>query len=180
MFDVAMQNSSGREIQGMCPEPTQGERAFEVRPCRNGNIHEVQAILAVSPGATSWSYQAIAKALEASPSYQFVSARHEEITGFISGRRAGDEGEILNLAVKPECRGLGAGQALVNALLESLRRDGVVQVFLEVREFNRAAISFYQKFGFRLVGRRQDYYHEPEEAALVLARPLGPPASAAQ
>lgn len=158
----------------MCPEPAQGEAAFEIKECRNGNIGAVQAILAASPGAAQWSDQAIANALEANPACHFVSMIHGEVTGFISGRRAAGEGEILNLAVKPEFRGRGLGQALVNVVLESFHRDGVIQVFLEVRESNHAAISFYERLGFREVGRRGNYYHDPEEAALVLGRSLDP------
>ena len=156
----------------MRPEPTQGEAAFEIKECRNGNIGAVQAILAASPGAAQWSDQAIANALEANPACHFVSLIHGEVTGFISGRRAGAEGEILNLAVKPEFRRRGLGQALVNVVLEGFHREGVIQVFLEVRESNHAAISFYERLGFRDVGRRGNYYHDPEEAALVLGRSL--------
>jgi ribosomal-protein-alanine N-acetyltransferase len=158
----------------MGPEPAQGEAAFEIKECRNGNIGSVQAILAASPGAAQWSDQAIAIALEANPACSFVSLVHGEVTGFISGRRAGSEGEILNLAVKPEFRRRRLGQALVNVVLEGFHRDGVIQVFLEVRESNHAAISFYERLGFRDVGRRGNYYHDPEEAALVLGRSLDP------
>jgi len=99
---------------------------------------------------------------------------HGEVTGFISGRRAAGEGEILNLAVKPKFRRRGQGQALVNIVLESFHRDGVIQVFLEVRESNHVAISFYERLGFRDVGRRGNYYHDPDEGALVLGRSLDP------
>jgi ribosomal-protein-alanine N-acetyltransferase len=158
----------------MCPEPAQGEAAFEIKECRNGDIGAVQAILAASPGAAQWSDQAIANALEANRACHFVSLVHGEVTGFISGRSAGGEGELLNLAVKPEFRRRGLAQALVNVVLESFHRDGVLQVFLEVRESNHAAISFYERLGFRDVGRRGNYYHDPDEAALVLGRSLDP------
>jgi ribosomal-protein-alanine N-acetyltransferase len=161
----------------MRPKRTQGEAAFEIKECRNGNVGAVQAILAASPGAAQWSDQAIANALEANPACHFVSLIHGQVTGFISGRRAGGEGEILNLAVKPEFRRRGLGQALVNVVLEGFHRDGVTQVFLEVRESNHAAISFYELLGFREVGRRGNYYHDPEEAALVLGRSLDPTSS---
>ena len=38
---------------------------------------------------------------------------------------------------------------------------------LEVRESNVAAIRLYEKFAFRPVGRRSDYYAPPVEDALV-------------
>jgi ribosomal-protein-alanine N-acetyltransferase len=152
-----------------------GQNTFDIRECQNGNIPEVQAILAKSPEAAHWSDQAIADALAASPSYHLVSIVGGEIAGFIFGRRIAVEGEILNLAVKPAFRRQGVGQALVNTILERFNRDRVRQVFLEVRESNQAAICFYQGLGFRQIGRREAYYSDPPAAALVLALPIPPP-----
>ena len=40
--------------------------------------------------------------------------------------------------------------------------------FLEVRESNEAAINLYKTLGFMTAGRRQNYYHDPSEAAIVM------------
>jgi len=162
----------------MCAEPAPGEGRFEIGACQSGKIPAVQAILATSPEAAHWSGRAIADTLGATPGYNFVAIVGDEIAGFISGRRVAVEGEILNLAVKPEYRRHGLGQALVNVVLDRFHQDGVMQVFLEVRESNHAAISFYERLGFRAVGRRDKYYGDPPEAALVLSRPVPPVSSA--
>ena len=158
----------------MCAKLAPEERAFSIRECQNGNIPEVRAILAVSPEAAQWSEQALADALAASSGYHLISMVGAEIAGFISSRRIAVEGEIMNLAVKPEFRRQGLGQALVHVILERFDRDGILQVFLEVRESNHRAISFYERLGFRQIGRREAYYSDPPEAALVLARPITP------
>jgi ribosomal-protein-alanine N-acetyltransferase len=136
----------------------------------------VLSILARSPEAAQWSEQAIANALAASPGYHLVGIVGGQVAGFISGRRIAVEGEILNLAVKPEFRRQGIGHALVRVILGRFHRDGVRQVFLEVRESNDAAISFYQRLGFHRIGRREAYYSDPPAAALVLVRPMAPQA----
>jgi [ribosomal protein S18]-alanine N-acetyltransferase len=41
-------------------------------------------------------------------------------------------------------------------------------VLLEVRESNLGARRLYEKLGFSQQGRRSNYYHEPEEDALLL------------
>jgi ribosomal-protein-alanine N-acetyltransferase len=41
------------------------------------------------------------------------------------------------------------------------------RALLEVRAGNAAAIQLYEKFAFRRVGRRRDYYSQPVEDALV-------------
>jgi ribosomal-protein-alanine N-acetyltransferase len=43
-----------------------------------------------------------------------------------------------------------------------------------VRESNVAGQSFYEKLGFREVGRRRGYYSRPREDALILVPELTP------
>jgi ribosomal-protein-alanine N-acetyltransferase len=102
----------------------------------------------------------------------YVSEREGEVTGFIVGRRVMDEGEILNLAVGLPNRRMGDGHALVSELLKEFERFRVTKVFLEVREFNAGAIRFYSSLGFIQVGRRDGYYREPTEAALVFEKKM--------
>ena len=158
----------------MCARPVHGENTLGIRVCENESIPEVLAILARSLEAAQWSEQAIADALAASPDCHLVGSVGGQVAGFISARRIAVEGEILNLAVKPEFRRQGIGHALVSVILERFHRDGVRQVFGEVRESNHAAISFYERLGFRQIGRREAYYSDPPAAALVLARPMAP------
>jgi ribosomal-protein-alanine N-acetyltransferase len=79
-----------------------------------------------------------------------------------------DEGEILNLTVVRANRRHGEGTALSREMLKSFAARGVQRVFLEARESNLAGIAFYKKLGFGQVGRREGYYREPAEAALIL------------
>ena len=153
----------------MCAEPLRRVRPTVVTACREKDLDEIQAILKVSPEAAAWSTTGLAESLKSNPSHFLVGWQGEEIAGFIAGRRMGDEGEILNLAVRPQSRGHGVGKALAKALLEVFAGEKVLQVFLEVRESNEAAAAFYKRLGFRQVGRRGSYYREPEEAAVVLA-----------
>lgn len=145
----------------------------EVRLGREEDLAAVEAILQLSPEAANWRTGSLTQTFEQHPSYFLVAGQDEQITGFISGRRILDEGEILNLAVKPDERSAGVGKALVQAVLERFGRENVLQVFLEVRESNLRAISFYQDLGFRQAGKRPGYYRNPTEAALVLTLRMG-------
>ena len=75
------------------------------------------------------------------------------------------------------------GQKLLSALLDELGRRGVRKTYLEVDRSNAAALSLYEKSGFRSLGVLADYYgpgasaihmmHESPAAAVggpVLAR----------
>ena len=93
-----------------------------------------------------------------------VAEREGSVCGFMVSRTiAPDEAEILNVAVAPEARKLGVATALIEALSEP-------EVFLEVRESNAAARALYSKIGFRVVGRRENYYDDPVESAFVMRR----------
>jgi ribosomal-protein-alanine N-acetyltransferase len=80
------------------------------------------------------------------------------LQGFVLSRLAKVEAEILSIVIDPSARRQGVGRALFAKHLERLRNLGVRELFLEVEETNRAAIAFYQGFGFRNVGRREAYY----------------------
>jgi ribosomal-protein-alanine N-acetyltransferase len=157
----------------MCPEVTRNRKPVEVRGCEKNDLREIQEILRAAPEAAVWSEAALAEALERDPSHFLVAEQEEEIAGFIVGREIVEEAEILNLAVKPEYRQRGIGRKLVEAMLEVFARDGVAKAFLEVRESNQGGIAFYRRLGFRETGRREHYYHQPEEAALVLEGKIG-------
>lgn len=80
------------------------------------------------------------------------------------------EAHILNLAVRPEFQQLGLGRRMLRHLLRLAARRGAAEAFLEVRPTNARAIALYRSQGFREVGRRKDYYRDPDgrEDALVL------------
>lgn len=94
--------------------------------------------------------------------------------GFILLRQAGEEAEVLTLAVRPAFARRGVGRALLSAALSALSRAGVHRLVLEVAEANEAARALYGAFGFAEIGRRRSYYG-PGQDALVLARTLSLP-----
>ena len=79
-----------------------------------------------------------------------------------------DEGQITNVATNPAYRRQGLADAVLTALLTEARLRGLATVSLEVRESNLAAISLYEKHGFSVVGKRNHFYKNPREHALVM------------
>jgi ribosomal-protein-alanine N-acetyltransferase len=147
------------------------EKMFTIGRCRKEELREIRRILEGAPEAALWSEEALAAALGHGSEVFLVARGAHGIEGFILGRIAGDEAEILNLAVKEEFRRRGAGSSLVKAILAGCESSGCTRVFLEVRESNQGGVAFYQGLGFRQIGRREGYYRDPAEAALILARP---------
>jgi ribosomal protein S18 acetylase RimI-like enzyme len=98
-----------------------------------------------------------------------VAERAEEILAVLQWRSLGEEAEILDLAVRVSVRGQGIASFLLREFLQSLREAGVRQILLEVRESNATATTLYRNFGFVAYGRRENYYRNPAEAALLLS-----------
>jgi [ribosomal protein S18]-alanine N-acetyltransferase len=119
-----------------------------------------------------WSEDEFERLLASSASLGEGAAFHEggPIEGFVLSRVARPEAEILSIVVEPSVRRQGVARALFASHLERLRGLGVLELFLEVEDGNRAAVGFYRGFGFVTVGRREGYYRHasgPAGAALV-------------
>lgn len=73
-------------------------------------------------------------------------------------------GHIKDLAVRPEHRGKGIGETLLERGLAVLSAKGARSVKLEVRENNDAAINLYEKYGFEYLRTLPRYYTDGENA----------------
>ena len=69
-----------------------------------------------------------------------------------------DEAEIIDIRVGEGFRRSGIGESLLTQSFEKLRLSEIRSVFLEVRSSNTAALAFYKKLGFTMMGRRENYY----------------------
>lgn len=98
--------------------------------------------------------------------------------GFLLGREAGGEAEIISTGVLPLWRGRGIGSALVSEFILRSQERGAAAIFLEVAVNNQAALSVYKRLGFSTVGLRKGYYaSDPAQGgapadALVMRRNL--------
>lgn len=83
-----------------------------------------------------------------------------------------DEGNILNVAVRPDCRRRGVAGRLLQVFLNFAKGNQLSFLTLEVRASNYAAIALYGSRGFRGVGRRKNYYEHPREDAVIMTLDL--------
>jgi ribosomal-protein-alanine N-acetyltransferase len=90
------------------------------------------------------------------------------IYGFLAAHQVSGEWEIENLAIYESARRRGLGLLLLQEFLRIVKDRHGKEIFLEVRESNRAARWLYSKCTFVEAGRRKSYYHNPEEDALIL------------
>jgi [ribosomal protein S18]-alanine N-acetyltransferase len=101
-----------------------------------------------------------------------VSEERSAVQAFLIGRIVGSEGELENMVVSNSRRRQGIGKMLVEEFLGLSGSEGARVIFLEVRESNVAARRLYESYGFAEKGRRQRYYAEPAEDAILYQKLL--------
>jgi ribosomal-protein-alanine N-acetyltransferase len=101
----------------------------------------------------------------------WIALERDGPVGLLLARAAADEAEILTLAVLPRRRRQGIARMLMARLVTWAAAVKVARLFLEVAEDNVAARSLYERSGFVLVGRRNDYY-APGNDALLLSKAM--------
>lgn len=77
------------------------------------------------------------------------------------------KGHIVSVAVTPQHRRKGIGQALIVEALDGMRSYGAKQCFLEVRITNDPAINLYKKLGFKITRTIHGYYADGEDAYVM-------------
>ncbi len=97
------------------------------------------------------------------------------IVGYCSVWSIVDHLQINSVAVCLKYRGRGVGLALLNTVVDLGGQLGAANILIEVRRSNAAARALYRRLAFRETGRRDAYYSQPVEDAVILSRSLESP-----
>ena len=95
-----------------------------------------------------------------------------QVAGFCILQPVLDEANLLLMAIDPAQQGQGLGYQLLEASVAMLKNNPV-QIFLEVRESNLAAIKLYEKSGFHQIDLRKNYYpnsNGSREHAIIMVK----------
>lgn len=93
---------------------------------------------------------------------------NERVAGYCGFWLILDEAHISNIAVHPDYRGRGIGEALFDQVIQKAKDLGATKMTLEVRVSNVVAQSLYKKKGFVETGIRKGYYTDNQEDAIVM------------
>ncbi|MBI3989802.1 MAG: ribosomal protein S18-alanine N-acetyltransferase [candidate division NC10 bacterium] len=99
-----------------------------------------------------------------------VPGARTQVVGYTCLWIVGEELHINNIAIHPRYRRQGVAKSLLSFAFDLAKRRGARKALLEVRVSNTTAQALYQRLGFRVVGRRHQYYTSPVEDALVMAK----------
>jgi ribosomal-protein-alanine N-acetyltransferase len=132
---------------------------------------DLPAIMAIENEQFSnpWQLEYYAAELANSFSHFYVAedAGSNSLIGFMLFWRLGGELELHKIAVAEAWQRRGHASHLLEFFVQTARSWQCDHAVLEVRAHNNNAIRLYEKFAFRLVGRRREYYTQPMEDALL-------------
>jgi ribosomal-protein-alanine N-acetyltransferase len=140
---------------------------IEIIPFNKNHVNDVLYISNLS-FLTPWTIDSIEKELDNRLARYVVAIKDNLVVGYGGIWLILDEGHITNIAVHPEYRGIGAGDMIVEALIELCRLEGIVSMTLEVRKSNVVAQNLYKKHGFIVEGVRKNYYADTHEDAVIM------------
>lgn len=95
----------------------------------------------------------------------FIYKENNSIKGFIHIQNGLDIIDLLNIMVKPEYRNQGIGSVLLKYIIDN-KQDK--KIMLEVRSKNINAIKLYQKYDFKIINIRKNYYKDDD--AIIMER----------
>ena len=131
------------------------------------DIEKVVEIEAEAYGEHHWSKSAFYDEMQNNLAKYYVAKTSDgKLVGYAGTWHIIDEGHITNIAIKKEFQGKGLSLILMNKLIEYKNENSLLFLTLEVRESNIPARSLYEKYNFKEVGRRKNYYENKENAVL--------------
>ncbi len=107
-----------------------------------------------------------------SQSRAYVLTLNERVVAYAICWSFANECHLGRIVVARRYQKRGIGGALLRNLLRQMRRQGVKDVFLEVRVSNVVARKMYLRAGFNEVAVRKNYYLKEREDAVVMCLTL--------
>lgn len=142
---------------------------FFLRPMEEGDLSAVCTIENFS-FPNPWHRDSFRGEIQNNPfshPHVVVEEIENKVIGYIVYWQVGDEAQITNIAIHPDYRRKGIGEAVLRQIIDKIKREGGRSISLEVRPSNLAAQNLYHKLGFKFRGVRRNYYTRPEEDAFV-------------
>ncbi len=121
----------------------------------------------LSLGKEAWKESQLLEASVRDDTVYLVSKKGQRVIGLCGVRNVSGDGEVTNVSVAPDCRGMGVAYKMMKELLIRGDKIGCSAYTLEVRDGNAPARRLYEKLGFMNEGKRPGFYDEPKEDAII-------------
>ncbi len=119
-----------------------------------------------------WSFNAFRTDLNNDMAFPLVVEFEDSVIGYTNLYMVTGKIQIGNFAVAPGYRHRGVAKKMMSEILKIAGNHNCNSIFLEVRESNKPARILYESFGFKQSGRRNNYYVNPRETAMLMVKEL--------
>jgi len=150
-----------------------------IEPARAQDLDRI-LLIARESFATPWTRKMFEAELTGNPFAHLVAAHSRrqgqgdearqgtDLMGYLSFWLVFEELRLMDLAVDPAVRRRGLAWTLVSYALRFAQDRGAVRAVLEVRASNQPARALYERFAFRSLALRENYYSHPTEDAILM------------
>ncbi len=139
---------------------------IEISKMSLSNLEEIKDIL-FSEFDDFWTYTIFKSELQNPNSQYFIATTNNEIVGFAGILKILDEIHITNIVTKISKRHQGIASKLLEKLIETSKSESATLITLEVNETNTNAIKLYEKYNFKKLGLRKNYYGQTKNALIM-------------
>ena len=134
------------------------------------NIMREIARLEAENFTDAWSEESLGSTFEYDYNHLLVEEKDGRVVGYIIYADIQGDAELLRIAVDKRYRRTGVGNKLMKDMISELVEAGTDRISLEVRAHNLPAIALYKKYGFEEIFVRENYYHNPDDDALIFQK----------
>lgn len=120
-------------------------------------------------GFPQWSENSFCKEENNAYSVTLTAEKDEVVCGFINFWMLRPEVQLNLIAVEKKFLRNKTATELLKKMREYAKKSLCKNIVLEVNVNNDAAIKFYEKCGFIVVGRRTKFYNDKDDALLMKA-----------
>lgn len=114
-----------------------------------------------------WNVNIFLTELKNENSTYFAAKIKDEIVGFAGIWNDTFDFHITNIVTKKNYRKQGIGSKLLETLIAFAKEKQTNSLTLEVKETNTQAICLYEKYNFKKIGIRKNYYSQNENAIIM-------------
>ena len=124
------------------------------------NLSQIDDIVSIESASSfhPWSKTQLQDSIRNQNNLCYSATYEGDIIGYLIVMLNGETADILNIGIDPNNQRKGHGSLLMSYLYKELKNRLIEEVFLEVRESNQSAISFYLNQGFKEISIRKNYY----------------------
>lgn len=116
---------------------------------------------------TSWDHKSWRESFQKSETQIFiVRSKENEIIamGVFDCSELMQQAHLLKIAVGVGYRTKGIAEKLLRHSIESLKKEGLNNIYLEVSTENTPAVSLYTKYGFKMLTTKKKFYSNGHDA----------------